>query len=262
MVGLTSRANFRYGTGTLNINLILTDIMTIWLQELLTEFNRAPTEARLFDALSVAAGKLGFEYCSFGVKMPLPRVSPQIFIFDNYPRRWRERYAAQNYVAIDPTVAHGIRSVLPLMWSDSNLQRNTDFWQDARAHGLRTGWVQSCYNAQGVCGMLTLARSDDALTDLELQTNQARMVLLAQAAHEGFATRLAATHVPEFGVVLSERERAVLQWSAEGKSAAEVGDMLHLSERTVNHYMSQAMSKLDASNKMAAVMKAMSLGLI
>ncbi|MDB5906200.1 MAG: two-component system response regulator, partial [Massilia sp.] len=48
---------------------------------------------------------------------------------------------------------------------------------------------------------------------------------------------------------LTERERQVLRLAGEGKSSAEIAKAIHLSEGTVRNYLSEAISKLDAANR-------------
>ena len=52
---------------------------------------------------------------------------------------------------------------------------------------------------------------------------------------------------------LSGREREVLQWAAEGKTARETAYLLGLSESAVNLYSARAMTKLRARTKAQAV---------
>ena len=56
---------------------------------------------------------------------------------------------------------------------------------------------------------------------------------------------------------LSAREREVLIWAAEGKTASETADILHVSASAVNLYAQRAMSKLHARTKTQAVAIAM-----
>lgn len=49
---------------------------------------------------------------------------------------------------------------------------------------------------------------------------------------------------------------------ADGKTSGEAATILALSERTVNFHVSNAMTKLGAVNKTAAVVKAAVLGLL
>ncbi len=61
---------------------------------------------------------------------------------------------------------------------------------------------------------------------------------------------------------LSPRERDVIRWTADGKSAYEAGCILSISERTVNFHLSNVMRKVDAVNKTQAAVKVFSLGLV
>ncbi|HEY6248930.1 MAG TPA: response regulator transcription factor [Candidatus Angelobacter sp.] len=51
---------------------------------------------------------------------------------------------------------------------------------------------------------------------------------------------------------LSDRERQVLRLAAEGSSSGDIAARLHLSEGTVRNYLSEAISKLGAANRIEA----------
>jgi two-component system, NarL family, response regulator DesR len=51
---------------------------------------------------------------------------------------------------------------------------------------------------------------------------------------------------------LTERERQILWRAGEGKSSLEIAEELHLSEGTVRNYLSEAIRKLDAANRIDA----------
>jgi two-component system response regulator DesR len=51
---------------------------------------------------------------------------------------------------------------------------------------------------------------------------------------------------------LTERERQVLRMAGEGQTSAEIANALHLSEGTVRNYLSEAISKLGAGNRVEA----------
>lgn len=61
---------------------------------------------------------------------------------------------------------------------------------------------------------------------------------------------------------LSPREREVLQWAAEGKTAWETAKLLRVSESAVNLYASNAMQKLRAKTKTQAVAIAVRNGVV
>ena len=61
---------------------------------------------------------------------------------------------------------------------------------------------------------------------------------------------------------LSERERHVLQLTAIGKTAAEIADLLSISQRTVHAHLQNASDKMNASNKTHTVVEALRYGQI
>jgi two-component system response regulator DesR len=61
---------------------------------------------------------------------------------------------------------------------------------------------------------------------------------------------------------LTDRERQVLRLAADGRSSAEIAGALHLAEGTVRNYLSEAISKLGAANRVDAARIARSKGFL
>ncbi len=221
----------------------------------------ANNETEFFAALSAAARELGFDHCAYGMRLPWPITSPKLVLVNNYSAEWQQRYAEKGYLAVDPTVQHGMKSVLPLVWTESVFEGCRDFWEDARGHGLNVGMAQSSYNAMGVGGLLTLARSHEALSEAELRKNALKVQWLTQYATEGM-TRLVQANKEADTPSLTAREVEVLRWTAEGKTSSEVGQIMNISERTVNFHINNSLVKLGAVNKTALVIKAAMLRLL
>jgi LuxR family quorum-sensing system transcriptional regulator SolR len=89
-----------------------------WQDEQLALLLRVKNPTQVFGHLLALARNVGFNYCAYGIRMPLPVVDPQILLFNNYPSDWRRIYDERNYVAVDPTVQHGAHSIFPVVWSD------------------------------------------------------------------------------------------------------------------------------------------------
>ncbi|ASF16036.1 response regulator transcription factor [Shewanella xiamenensis] len=51
---------------------------------------------------------------------------------------------------------------------------------------------------------------------------------------------------------LNDKERRALRFASEGKSTAEIAEMLFIAEGTVRNYLSEAIAKLNASNRIDA----------
>jgi DNA-binding CsgD family transcriptional regulator len=61
---------------------------------------------------------------------------------------------------------------------------------------------------------------------------------------------------------LTPQELRCLVWCKEGKTNWEIGEILLISEKTVEFHMCNAMKKLDATNRMTAVVLGIKAGLI
>jgi len=236
--------------------------MRVWQDEQLGALYSACNEQQLFDGLVRIVRRLGFDHVSYGVRPPLPLSQPRILVFDNYPSAWHDRYLSRNYLAIDPTVRHGLCSLMPLRWSDDVFESARDFWEDARAQGLRHGWAQPCRDPTGIAGMLTVSRSHEELTDAELRVKAPQLAWVTQVAHIGMAKLVLRCFMPEPRQKLTRREVDVLRWTAEGKTAEEIAGILGISTRTVNFHVAGIVGKLGVANKTAAAIRAAMLGLL
>ncbi len=236
--------------------------MKTWQENQLQALQSIQSEQPLFQTIASLGKELGFDYCTYGLRAPLPLAAPKTLIFSNYPTAWQAQYRAKNYLAIDPTVQHGMRSPLPILWTDNLFSPARELWEEAQSFGLRHGWAQSSHDFNGVKGMLTLARSNEPISDTELNAKQFKMAWLAQTAHLGMSRCLTPKLMPEADVKLSNREIAVLRWTADGKTSGEISGILKISERTVNFHIHNAITKLNAANKTSAAVKAAMLGLL
>ena len=70
-----------------------------------------------FDVIARYARRLGFERCAYGVRIFDSFTRPKTRMINNYSMAWQQRYREAGYLGIDPSVAHGLRSHAPLVWS-------------------------------------------------------------------------------------------------------------------------------------------------
>jgi LuxR family quorum-sensing system transcriptional regulator SolR len=233
-----------------------------WQESTSASFAAAKTQAAFLEALKSAALDVGFEYCALGLQFPLPFSKPQVYMANNYSAAWRQRYVEGDYLRVDPTVAHARTSSKPVIWSDAVFANAPALWDDARDHKLHVGWAQPTHDIKGVAGLFTLARESGPISAGELRCNVIRMTWLAQAAHEVLAQLVDSGPNAAPRIDLTEREREVLRWTADGKTSGEIGDILNVAERTVNFHVNNAMAKLGTSNKTATVLRAAMLRLL
>jgi LuxR family transcriptional regulator len=234
--------------------------MRSWQEELLHAAEGAHSQDTLFARIEAGAQALGFDRCAYGLRVPVPVCNPRTVLLSNYPSEWRARYLAAGYIRTDPTVLHGRRTQAPLVWDATVCEGAPALWEEARSHGLCFGWAKSSLDANGVGGMLTLARSSHALSEAELAAKSLQMCWLAQMAHVSLSRLIVAGLADEMPT-LTEREIEVLKWTADGKTSREIADILAVSDNTVNFHIKNAVAKLRTANKTAAAVRAALLGL-
>lgn len=216
----------------------------------------------LFKPVLAAARQAGFEYCAFGIRLPFPLTKPRIEMFNNYSAAWQARYASQNYFAEDPSVAYASKHTEPVLWSDEMFRATPALWSEARESGLRHGWVHPTSETSGIAGMLTLARSSEPITATELRSIGTKLAWLAHVVHHTFAKSLVLQCNPAHDAPLTAREIEILRWTADGKTADQISDILSISDNTVNFHVKNAMVKLRSNNKTSAVVRAAMMGLL
>ncbi|HEM7792856.1 LuxR family transcriptional regulator AbaR [Acinetobacter nosocomialis] len=238
--------------------------MESWQEDLLSAFLVVKNEDELFEVVKSTASKLGFDYCAYGMLSPLSIAEPKTIMLNNYPQAWQKRYIEQRYVKVDPTVQHCMVSLQPLVWSSQNAktQEEKDFWEEARSYGLNVGWAQSSRDFIGTRGMLTLARSTDQLSEKEQKAQYTNMYWLTQTVHSNIAKIVNDVEFSQFNLYLTNREKEALRWTAEGKTSAEIAQIIGVTERTVNFHLCNSMQKLNVNNKISAAIRAVMLGLL
>lgn len=234
--------------------------MNTWQEDLLNLLLTSEASPKaIFAHINQAALQLGFEHVAFGFQAPYPVTIPNVTLLNSYPTAWQQRYAQAGYLLTDPTVTHGRQSQIPIIWNDQAFASNPALWAEAQDHGITTGWAQSCLERTGAGSLLTLCRRDEPLTVSELQAKEARMRWLVQVAHVSLSRAILSQEKITYAA-LTARERGVLQWSADGKSAQDIADILNVSKSAVDFHLKNSINKLQAPNKTAAVARAALMG--
>lgn len=103
----------------------------------------------------------------------------------------------------------------------------------------RPGYLRRALDS-GARGYLLKDRPSAELADAVRRVHQGLRVVDPALATEAWGAE------PD---PLTDRERHILQLAGDGRSSAEIAHQLHLSEGTVRNYLSEAISKLGASNR-------------
>lgn len=237
-------------------------LMENWQLTQIQALLEAKNKITVSEVLSQMIHEMGFDYFSFYLRLPLPVTKPTIIHLHNYPNDWMDHYWQRNYDKIDPTLSRGRDSIIPILWHDLAPGGPKSFWQDAFDHGLRAGIAQSSHGPGGAFSLLNLASADHRVSIEELRARSLRLSWLAHATNQSMTSVVRNGIYGDPNSKLTAREIEVLRWTADGKTASEVGLIMEISERTVNFHVGNSLLKLNATNKTSAVIKAAMLGLL
>jgi LuxR family quorum sensing-dependent transcriptional regulator len=184
------------------------------------------------------------------------RIDP-LMMLNGWPKGWTETYTRLNLVQNDPVVAHCFRSTAPFVWRDAPydpltnpkakevMERATDF-------RMNEGFCVPIHSSEGFQAVVTMAGE---------QVEAARQVrralhLMALYAY-GKAVELCLPKKFPEPHLLTKREREVLQWTAAGKTAWEISQILGVAESTIIAHLKSAAAKYDTPNRIATVVAAL-----
>lgn len=180
-----------------------------------------------------------------------------------FPEEWIRYYADRGYEEIDPVFHFGQVCRRPFDWREvltvsDFTKKQREMIHEAGAVGMSHGLTVPIFGPGGDHAILSGSHVEKARpTDRPGLAFQ----IIAQQFHQRYQmlTRGDDTAAP---VHVSPRERETLLWTARGKTSWEIGQILHLATRSVDHYVESAMQKLGVNTRVAAVVKAIYLGII
>ena len=150
------------------------------------------------------------------------------------------------------------RSILPVTWSIQQIMNAPEPPALAlyRDHQLTGGIMLPMTSIDGTRHLIRL--DGDRATLRQEEINDLFMLCM----HFFDAFDRARYPLSENPLGLTERELDVVRWSATGKTSAEIGLILSLSDHTINAYMNNALKKLDCVNRTQLVAKALRMRII
>lgn len=218
--------------------------------------NPVATEDGLKLVLRAICSRFGLSHVTyFGRSIPT-RSGFGTVLLTTYPDEWVSRYFEKKYQEIDPVVACGIASLLPIQWS--KLPR-----QDKSVRNLFGEASEFGVGRQGITVSVRGLRSDYALMSFNRDCGDAEWLDFSINSMSDlnylaylFHSEVINVHADDCSTLkpkLTGREAETLLWAARGKTAWETAKILGLSEKTVNFHTSNACAKLGVATKTQAV---------
>jgi DNA-binding CsgD family transcriptional regulator len=178
------------------------------------------------------------------------------------PDGYSHSYISNHWDKIDPIVHHIHSARRPFMWSDACAKMNLSgrqkaFLEDCRDLGVHSGITIPLHGPGSEVDLISLSLRD------EKRVEPGRIPLL-HALTVQYRSRLGELQGDPAEAVkpLTLKEMECLRWCKEGKTNWEIGEIMSISEKTVEFHLSNTIKKLDVSNRITAVVKGIQLGII
>ncbi len=213
--------------------------------------------AALVSDFSLTIGEFGFQHFMMTRLPAIGEDAEPYIIAHNWPTQWLNRYRECRYFWHDPVSQISFTSARPFSWKEARgISRRTriagQIASEAKSVGLRDGLGLPMGDPSCVQAVVSLGADQP----VDLSTTSRSMLHLVCLHAEMRAVEIQEKTKAAFACI-SEREREVLRWIANGKSATDVGVILDLSERTVKAHLASARFKLQATTTTHAVAKAL-----
>ncbi len=161
-----------------------------------------------------------------------------------------------------PIFPHSKEEFLPYLLE----VRGSKYLKNGKSHRFSGKVFENFGMARNICypvcdhegrrGGVSFSGGESFLVDHDLYS----LHLICQYAYQRMSLATSQKLLPK--PRLSKREIECLNWTAAGKTSSETAAILQLSDHTVTHYLTSAGRKLNATNRVQAVAKAIRLGLL
>lgn len=209
--------------------------------------------------------EFGFERTLIAVVAERPISLSDAFLRSNYSSQWLDKYNCERLVTVDPTVRHCVMHSTPLIWDPAlfSSKKQKEMYEEASAHGLRSGISLPFHGASGEVGILCCVSDLSSSRQFyqDIQHHMSALSLMRDFAFEAslrFANFSTVHHSP----VLTQREIECLKWCAAGKSSWETAQILRCSEAVINFHFGNLRRKFQVTSRRQVVVKAIHCGIL
>ena len=222
--------------------------------EFIQGIERLSNTGEIMDAMGALLKKHGFEYHCVSFLATTTETLGDVLLSNRLPEEWLKLYIEREYVHDDPAFRYAKTVVRPFRWfkespyDPEREPRAAEVVQRARDFGILDGFLIPVASTAGRMGQIWFGGRTLDLPERQLPA----LHLMAIYAFD----RILKLHgsPARHQARLTPREREVLTWVANGKSSWEIGELLHVSSRTVKEHVKNLCRKLDAVTRTQAVM--------
>lgn len=215
----------------------------------------------------------GFDFFALGAHIRRPNQSPLFFRMVDYVNTFVVHYEQHKYILEDPGVRIATQRTTPYTITNDINSFGESFriadneWgvlRDAVDFGIREVFYAPFHASVGGYGLARFLYHEGGRAEIKERKKpfhiQAELFLISSFIHESVMRLLVVEG--EENLILTEREKQVLQLVAAGHNPSRIGDTLLIAENTVSNHLKNIRLKLGVKNTTHAVAKALSEHLI
>ncbi len=227
------------------------------------EISSSGSHPDVISALKKVALEFGFQHVTL-LASPDPDdiLLAPLIVESTWPREYVREFDRRRLMRRCPLAPLLLGSALPVSWSvdhddNHNLQFDTTSIELLRRYDIVSSAAMPLHSVDGHRFLMRFDGTRQPLCQVEL--NELGMIALhAFDVFDRLRRNVPRPSVP----ALTARELEVVRWTSQGKTSNEIGNILSLSDHTINAYLTNAIRKLDCVNRTQLVAKAIRLRLI
>lgn len=180
---------------------------------------------------------------------------------------WRQHYTDYGLHERDDLLSHGLVTAAPTTWSKFRSEHDLSdeqllVYDHAGSFGLRDGFYLPIHQPDGSMHGVSMMIPRRLEADPRVLAALHMLALYYSIAANRLGVTPPPPHTPGAARLLTPRQCACLQWVRAGKTSWEIGEIMSLSEHTVNEHLGEARKRLRVHTTTQAVIEAALLGLI
>ncbi|WP_158806934.1 LuxR family transcriptional regulator [Beijerinckia sp. L45] len=201
----------------------------------------------------------GFENLVFvlaGGRQPLEILSAEL------PPGYADLYQQKKWERVDPVLRHSRIARQPFAWSSvvgqaGESAQEKRFFAECQSIGVHGGVTMPFHHPDGRTHVMSVSLRGGVQPDPRRIPYLYALAAQTWIRHCALVSGSTSTQIH-----LTSRERECLVWAKDGKTNWEISQILSVAERTVEFHMANVMQKLNATNRVTAIVIALQEGLI
>lgn len=227
-----------------------------------TARDKSTFQARLVDF----ADRAGFPIIAGVLVLDPPGQQPVVVNIGNIPTGYEDSFSDTTAGRADPVLTRLRTLAHPIVYDQSLYVQDGagHLWEHQAAWGFKTGIAMALHMRHDMHFLLGVDREEPLPADDDALLRMIADLQLLAAYAQDTAVRLLVPEMPAVDDLppLTAREHEILKWTAAGKSASVIAQLLSLNIGTVNFHLQSAARKLRVAGKHQAVAAAIRLGIL